>query len=149
MLQTEGIFFDGFARSKNFNPLDAEKWYSVTNKEIMRAGGAAVLHYHKRSHFKALAELYPELMLKKGNFFKSQEGWKANENQRKFFDEFAKSKHFDPLDTQKWYSFSRSEISKNGGAALLRYYKGSYITALKKLYPELGFKRRKRGKKKE
>ncbi len=30
-------FFDSFARSKEFNPLDAEKWYSVTYNEIARA----------------------------------------------------------------------------------------------------------------
>ncbi len=30
-------FFDTFASSKNFDPLDPEKWYSVTKSEIRRA----------------------------------------------------------------------------------------------------------------
>ncbi len=30
-------FFDEFAKSKNFNPLDSERWYAVTKKEILRA----------------------------------------------------------------------------------------------------------------
>jgi hypothetical protein len=36
---------------------------------------------------------------------------KVNER-RKFFDEFAKSKNFDPLDAERWYSISGREIIK-------------------------------------
>jgi hypothetical protein len=28
-------FFDEFARSKKFNPLDADKWYFISKKEIL------------------------------------------------------------------------------------------------------------------
>jgi hypothetical protein len=30
-------FFDEFAKSKNFNPLDAENWYSITKAQILQA----------------------------------------------------------------------------------------------------------------
>jgi hypothetical protein len=30
-------FFVRLAKSKNFDPLDAEKWYSITHKDILRA----------------------------------------------------------------------------------------------------------------
>jgi hypothetical protein len=32
------------------------------------------------------------------------------ENRRKFLDDFAKSKHFNPLDAEKWYSITQKEI---------------------------------------
>jgi len=133
-------FFDGFARSKNFNPLDAEKWYSVTCKEIVRAGGKGLLHYYNGSHIKALVKLYPELMLKKRNFLMSKMGWKDPENQRNFFDKFARSQNFNPMDAKKWYSVTYNEIIRAGGKGLLHYYNGSHLNALVKLYPKLELK---------
>jgi len=41
------------------------------------------------------------------------------------------------LDAEKWYSIGLNEIRRAGGRSLLSYYKGSYIKALMKLYPEL------------
>jgi len=134
-------FFDGFARSQNFNPLDAENWYSVTCNEVVRAGGWGLLRYYNGSHIKALVTLYPELTLKKENFFRSKKGWKALGNQRKFFDTFAESKNFNPLDAENWYSITYNEIVRAGGNGLLGYYNGSHIKALLTLYPELILKR--------
>jgi len=135
-------FFEEFAASNKFNPLETEKWYSVSRSEIIRAGGRGLLYHYKGSHFRALADLYPELTLKK-EIFLSTKKWKEVKNQRKFFDEFARSKNFNPLDAEKWYSVSRKEIRRTGGSGLLNYYKGSHIKALKKLYPELVWKKGK------
>jgi len=135
-------FFDEFANSKNFNPLDAENWYSVNSNEIIRAGGQSLLHYYNGSYIRALEKLYPELTLKKENFLNSNEGWKVSKNQRKFFDGFARSKNFNPLDAQQWYSVTRNDIISAGGLGPLRYYNNSHIEALLKLYPELLLKRR-------
>jgi len=134
-------FFDGFARSRKFNPLDAEKWYSVTHNEIIRAGGGKLLLSYNGSHIRSLMQVYPELMLKKGNFVMSKIGWKAPANQRNFFDGFARSKNFNPLDVEKWHSVTRDEIRRAGGRMVLSYYNGSHIQALVKLYPELMLKR--------
>jgi len=71
----------------------------------------------------------------------SKEGWKASENQRKFFDEFAASKKFNPLKVENWYSVPGDEILRAGGKGLLNYYNGSHINALMKLYPELILKK--------
>jgi len=134
-------FFDTFATSNHFNPLDAENWYSVAYKEIVKAGGQRLLEYYNGSHIKALVKLYPELNLKKGNFFQSKEGWKAIRNQRNFFDAFATSKKFNPLDAKNWHSVTKNEIIRAGGSSLLQYYSGSHIKALVKLYPELMLKK--------
>jgi len=130
-------FLDEFAISKKFNPLDAQNWYSITKREIIPAGGSGLLSYYKGSHIKALIKLYPELKLKRANFLMSKKGWKAPTNQRKFFDSFARSKKFSPLDAENWYSISKNQIKAAGGSRLLSYYNGSHIRALAKLYPEI------------
>jgi len=134
-------FFDNFANSKQFDPLDAEQWYTVSQKEILNAGGGSLLQYHKGSHIKALVELYPELNLRKESFLKSKERWIEPEQHRKFFDKFAQSKQFDPLDAEKWYSITRKEITSAGGRGALSYYEDSHIKALVELYPELNLKK--------
>jgi len=139
--QQQREFFDKFAISKQFDPLDPEKWYSTSYKDIIRAGGGSILTYFKSSHITALIKLYPELILKKENFYNSKEGWKAPHQQRQFFDEFAKAKKFDPLDDRKWYCITREEILASGGRAILKYYGRSHITALIGLYPELMLKK--------
>jgi len=130
-------FFDTFARSKNFNPSEAENWHSVTRGEILRAGGSSLLNYHNGSHIKALVTIYPEI---KENLLQLKEGWKALGKQRAFFDEFARAKHLNPLDAEKWYSVSHTEILKAGGESLIAYYNRSHIKALMVLYPELMLK---------
>jgi len=121
--------------------LDAEKWYSVNESKIRKAGGGGLLWQYNGSHIKALIELYPEIILKERDFLRSKWGWKETEKQRKFFDEFARSKNFNPLDSEKWYFVSQQEIHKAGGSGLLNYYEGSHIKALMKLYPELILKK--------
>jgi hypothetical protein len=78
--------------------------------------------------------------------------WKLSAG-RHFFDEFAKSRNFYPLDANRWYSVSRKEISRavcwtpktvcyfnftiKGGDRILKRFKGLHVDALIKLYPEL------------
>jgi len=137
-------FLDEFARSKHFNPLEVENWYSVSSQEIIRAGGRGVLRHHEESHIKALIALYPELMFRKEKFPFYRDGeWKETERRRQFFDEFAKSKQFNPLDAEKWYSIKQAEIRRACGDGILYYYKRSHIKALIALYPELSLRKEK------
>jgi len=63
---------------------------------------------------------------------------------RKFFNEYAKAKQFDPLNTSRWYLTSQRAIKAWGGTEMLtKYYSGSHITALLKVYPELFLQREK------
>jgi len=65
--------------------LDAEKWCSVTRNEIRKASGGGLLGHYKGSLFRALTDLYPELILQKESFL-SNKHWKAQalERQRNF-----------------------------------------------------------------
>jgi hypothetical protein len=87
------MFLDHFAKFRNFDPLDAEKWYSITRNQLVKAvrfstcplicnlhlmfcfdsqGGIGVLNYYGRSFVKALVALYPELKLRRESFFQSK-----------------------------------------------------------------------------
>lgn len=92
-------FFDKLAKSKLFDPFDAEKWHSITHQDIQRAGGNIILSHYNRSGIRALIHLYPELNLKRQNF-KQYNGRVDAKQARIFFDEFAKSKGFSPLDAK-------------------------------------------------
>jgi hypothetical protein len=60
-------FFDEFAHSKKFDPLDAEKWYSVTYTQIINSVCYLIwfwrvqLTYFKREGKEYLMELYSNL----------------------------------------------------------------------------------------
>jgi len=135
-------FFDRFADSKQFDPLDAEKWYSISKQDIKQAGGNSILTRYEGSHFKALKKLYPELVWRKETSF-TYGDWKNPKKQRQFFDEFAASKRFQPSDVGSWYSVSNMDIRKAGGSGILKYYKGSHIRAIMLLYPELSLQTKK------
>jgi hypothetical protein len=145
-------FFDELAKAKNFSPLDAEKWYSVTTREVQRAvsindatseeshlqsqGGGGVLDYYGGSVYKAITSLYPEIVIT-GKKFQAKRvtlfnnlsesrpnigisaGFRKAPRRRAFFDEFAKGKQFDPLDTDAWYSVSQRDVLRAVSSLLL------------------------------
>lgn len=77
------------------------------------------------------------------------------ENKRKFLDNFAKQRGFDPLIAENWYTIQISDIKEEqvcliffifvnyypkGGITLLHGYKYSLIRALLDIYPDIGLK---------
>jgi hypothetical protein len=88
VVENRRTFFDKFAKAKKFNPLDADKWYSITRNEVLHAvswiiiliyksfcepffqGGKGILQYYGRSHIRALRALYPELKLSPDKFLR-------------------------------------------------------------------------------
>jgi len=137
-------FFDNLAKSKNFTPLDPDKWYSVTRVDVITAGGGGLLKYHNQSHIKAIVNIYPELNLQLRKFPSYKEiKWNNSGKRREFFEKIAKCKNFDPLETEKWYLITRKDVIHAGGITVVNYYKGSYISALVNLFPELKLKKEK------
>jgi len=132
-------FFDAFAKSKNFGPLDAAKWSSINKKQVENAGGTDVLKFYKGSLVTALTQLYHfhAGSLDKASSNIKDKRWRIVARRRKFFDNLAISKKFDPLNAEKWYLISWKEIMSAGGKGILNYYGGSYTKALAGLYPEL------------
>lgn len=87
------------------------------------------MSYHNESLSAALINLFPELNLKERGFatdkgellllllfilflliFQPPAAWGSLARQRNFFDEFASTNQFDPLDVEKWYYVTHKEI---------------------------------------
>jgi len=68
------------------------------------------------------------------------ERWSDPRNRRKFFEEFARERGFDPLKAEHWYSqpLLRSRIRAAAGG-LLKYHGKSMAQALIELFPEVHF----------
>jgi len=65
--------------------LDAEKWRSITRKDIKDAGGFGILSHHNNSHYEALMNLYPEINFNAHTPLKEKGKWTDERNQRVFF----------------------------------------------------------------
>eukprot|EP00026_Physarum_polycephalum_P003689 Phypoly_transcript_03703.p1 GENE.Phypoly_transcript_03703~~Phypoly_transcript_03703.p1 ORF type:complete len:716 (-),score=110.69 Phypoly_transcript_03703:87-2234(-) len=133
-------FFDEFSRKRNLDPLDPATWRAVTSREILHEGGAFLYHY-KCSVFQALSDAYPEVPFDPLKFVSvSRHYWSDTNNIRKFFDNFAKKRGFDPLSARAWYSYKQEDIvmEKNGGS-VLHHFSHSYPKALSTIYPEVNF----------
>jgi len=98
--------------------------------------------YYEGSHVRALMDLYPELNFCRHRFQGVKGNWVEVKNRRKFFDDYAKEKCFNPLIALNWYSVKYSDlIRKKGSHRVLAYYGHSYTKALMILYPEVVFDR--------
>jgi len=64
-------------------------------------------------------------------------------NRRQFFVDYATEKKFNPSVPESWYSVYEDLLSMKGLKPLLQYYKGSVVTALLQLFPDIGLKRSK------
>lgn len=90
----------------------------------------SVLAYHKSSLSQALKDLFPEVEWDRNKFSYSSKlvpstcdstselfnlilsdgYWQDPQNRRKFMDEYAKARNFDPLVPHNWYSVSRADV---------------------------------------
>jgi hypothetical protein len=78
-------------------------------------GGAGILSYYNRSHITALITLYPELKLRNEKFMvfnkaDLKENDEATKRCRAFFDQFAKTNQFNPLQSENWYGIFKKDV---------------------------------------
>jgi len=141
--QNRRAFFDKFAHEKGFNPFHVNSWYNVSVQEVtgVKGGENILSSYYDGSLPQALMNLYPELEFNTQKFkLSSRETWADPPIQRKFFDELADLKGFDPLNIGKWYQISSQDVlKKKGGFNIMKHHNGSFENALTTLYPELQF----------
>ena len=63
------------------------------------------------SFIDALITSFPELSFDKSKFLKAPgHYWKNTQNIKAWFDDFAKTKGFDPLIADNWYHVAREDI---------------------------------------
>jgi len=133
-LHSRRNFFVQFANENGFHVNERERWYTVSISDIKRKKGAeGVFEYHNGSLQQALIDLFPEIRFDPQKFI-------TDNPQRRFFDELAHKKGFDPLVVQKWKNISLIDVlQQEGGCQVLQQHGGSPVQALIHLYPELNF----------
>jgi len=139
-------FFVKFANENGFNALQADGWYGVTSKDILRfKGGSRVLVYHQVSHIKALQDLFPELGIDPLKFSTIPPGtWQQAERRREFFKQICLRLKLNPLLPSSWYQISRGHVQrKKGGARILEYHNRSHVEAMMELFPDLNLQKNK------
>eukprot|EP00026_Physarum_polycephalum_P001458 Phypoly_transcript_01460.p1 GENE.Phypoly_transcript_01460~~Phypoly_transcript_01460.p1 ORF type:complete len:826 (+),score=126.37 Phypoly_transcript_01460:385-2862(+) len=137
-------FFENYAATNGFNPLDPEQWYFQARNKIMTTKGAAnVLYYHKNSIARALQDLFPNIGIDAAKLW-NRRPRNIVENRRKFFEDFAKENDFDPLNPLHWYSLGRKKIMSTPGiSTVLYYHNNSASAALIELFPDIGLEKDK------
>jgi len=137
-------FFDEIAEKSGFDPLLARNWYQITYSKFASEKGASIMSsYYKGSFVKALMHLYPTIGLVKEEFSKPRSHWQNAINRRKFFEDFAHSKGFDPLIPENWYAIPMEQIQHIKGASTIYQYYKNNIQALVSLFPDIGLDKTK------
>eukprot|EP00026_Physarum_polycephalum_P001524 Phypoly_transcript_01526.p1 GENE.Phypoly_transcript_01526~~Phypoly_transcript_01526.p1 ORF type:complete len:780 (-),score=98.01 Phypoly_transcript_01526:986-3034(-) len=113
-------FFEDYAKKHGFNPLIPSQWYSHPVENLLSEKVlSSIIHYHNKSLMMALLDLFPEIGLARTALktwrFKKAESWSSVENQRRFFEDFARQNGFDPLHTENWYSQKKGQNHGNQG----------------------------------
>eukprot|EP00026_Physarum_polycephalum_P001151 Phypoly_transcript_01152.p1 GENE.Phypoly_transcript_01152~~Phypoly_transcript_01152.p1 ORF type:complete len:1060 (-),score=94.29 Phypoly_transcript_01152:294-3473(-) len=136
-------FFCEYAKHNFIDPLVPENWYMVEYSNFQDKKAQKVLAYHSSSIEQALVELFPNIGIDPKKFLK-QTSWNNVVRRRKFFEKYAKSNGFDPLDPKQWYTHPAKKIlAKKGASSVLFYHKNSIAKALCDLFPDIGLQRHK------
>eukprot|EP00026_Physarum_polycephalum_P001243 Phypoly_transcript_01244.p1 GENE.Phypoly_transcript_01244~~Phypoly_transcript_01244.p1 ORF type:complete len:1086 (+),score=113.52 Phypoly_transcript_01244:74-3331(+) len=133
-----------FAERVGFDALVASNWYQTIRQNDFVEGSAMLKMFYKGSLAKALLHLFPEIDVDLSKFEKTPQGyWQSEAHRRKFLDQFADDRGFDPLLASNWYSVQRGDIFKVKGIMSLLDVHGSFVQAVIDLYPEVEFDQHK------
>jgi hypothetical protein len=114
-----------------------EKWYEVTQKEVIENGGSTLLKINGFSLPKLLKVAFPEFNWNDGNFSKKPQGyWKTAVNERNLLQDVARKLGIKEGDLEGWYKFTGSHVADNGGKPLMKIHNDSLLKVLKSGYPD-------------
>eukprot|EP00026_Physarum_polycephalum_P002338 Phypoly_transcript_02344.p1 GENE.Phypoly_transcript_02344~~Phypoly_transcript_02344.p1 ORF type:complete len:892 (+),score=111.01 Phypoly_transcript_02344:67-2742(+) len=142
-------FFEIVAKKLGFDPLIPAKWYSTSYPSVRKFKGASsVMKYYGGNLRKALRHLFPEIGLDYSKFRSKEKKWLRVSARRKLLEKVAHHLKFDPLHASNWYDAppGTSLLKTFRGQGLdyvLKLYKGSLISCLEHLFPEIGLQRSK------
>eukprot|EP00026_Physarum_polycephalum_P001631 Phypoly_transcript_01633.p1 GENE.Phypoly_transcript_01633~~Phypoly_transcript_01633.p1 ORF type:complete len:1064 (+),score=132.57 Phypoly_transcript_01633:31-3192(+) len=132
-------FFETYARERGFDPLNPENWYKQSLRKITALRRAQrILRYHKDSVTQALIDLFPNIGLVKANFSRN---WRSVKRLKIFFEDYAKSKNFNPRKAHNWYLQPLSSVASAPGAkAVMEHCNNNIGKALIRVFPDIGLK---------
>eukprot|EP00026_Physarum_polycephalum_P003327 Phypoly_transcript_03337.p1 GENE.Phypoly_transcript_03337~~Phypoly_transcript_03337.p1 ORF type:complete len:777 (+),score=98.56 Phypoly_transcript_03337:66-2333(+) len=135
-------FFDSYAKKRNFDPLNANNWYSVSQSTLVaeKGGISVMIRYYKTDLSRGLKDVYPTMKIDESLFQENLESYyHAAANRKKFFEDFAQKQGLDALVPETWRRFSEQDILKEkAGKHVLSRYGGILANALSALFPQQG-----------
>eukprot|EP00026_Physarum_polycephalum_P000218 Phypoly_transcript_00218.p2 GENE.Phypoly_transcript_00218~~Phypoly_transcript_00218.p2 ORF type:complete len:903 (-),score=85.00 Phypoly_transcript_00218:118-2826(-) len=134
-------FFERYAKSKGFNPLIPENWYTIDDKDVKaQKHSVRTLQDYAQSVSRALISVFPNIGLVIDKFrFLPRGYWTKHRNRKQFFDDYARSNGFDPLVGSNWLKQPYSQfLAVKNAHAVMHYYKGNFRKAVNQIYPNLG-----------
>eukprot|EP00026_Physarum_polycephalum_P001744 Phypoly_transcript_01746.p1 GENE.Phypoly_transcript_01746~~Phypoly_transcript_01746.p1 ORF type:complete len:627 (-),score=117.38 Phypoly_transcript_01746:106-1986(-) len=131
-----------FARDMGFDPLVAEHWYRVPRQAILRLPiSATVQRKYKGSLIRALLDVFPDIGLNQTKFaILPHHYWQNIDNRRNFLIEAARSKGFEPLIAESWYSRANRTalLTERRVLSVMEIYGNNFAETLTHLFPEIG-----------
>ena len=131
-IENQKLFFQNIQEKYQLKSLN--ELHNINTKLIINEGGSGLLKKYKGSFFTALKTIYPN---EEWNFFqlttKPKYFWDSPENQKNFLHYLYKK--FKLNSMEEWYYIRVATVEANGGAALLKKYRGSLFDALKENFP--------------
>lgn len=128
---------DDLAVKLGFDRGDLSRWYSVTNKIILRQhGGSSLMRRYNSSLLAALTNIYPDFPWDPFRFGQVPRNyWSSIENQKKFVKELEGKFNIKEGDLDAWYKVTTKALVDNGASSLLKHHHGSTFALLKAIYP--------------
>eukprot|EP00026_Physarum_polycephalum_P001051 Phypoly_transcript_01052.p1 GENE.Phypoly_transcript_01052~~Phypoly_transcript_01052.p1 ORF type:complete len:797 (-),score=76.09 Phypoly_transcript_01052:124-2514(-) len=130
-------FFEDYARENKFDPLIPSNWYHLPVSVFLSTKGASrVLTYHNNSLAQGLLDLFPDIGFERAKF--RHNTWTTTSNRRHFFENYAMTNGFDPLQHENWSMQPKSKIiGVKGAHNVLSYHNHSISQALRELFPDM------------
>jgi hypothetical protein len=132
-IKNQREFFEQIATELNVDISDPSQWNQITSHDIVQRGGKGLLNHYSSSVTVALQTAFPDHTI---GTTKQKGYWTILANQRKFFEGVAKDLNIDVHNPSHWKLVHSDFIAKNGGSSILKKYNGSFVSALKKIFPD-------------
>eukprot|EP00026_Physarum_polycephalum_P000503 Phypoly_transcript_00504.p2 GENE.Phypoly_transcript_00504~~Phypoly_transcript_00504.p2 ORF type:complete len:477 (+),score=71.61 Phypoly_transcript_00504:1867-3297(+) len=127
-------FLLDYAASHNFDPNNAENWYSV-GSHIYYEPGSRDIFPHNHTVAQALVDSFPEIGLDKSRFAKPGDLFLC---ERKVLEEFAIRNGFSALNPSHWYLQAKKFLTIKGADKIILGHNNSVVHTLMDLFPEIG-----------
>eukprot|EP00026_Physarum_polycephalum_P002219 Phypoly_transcript_02224.p1 GENE.Phypoly_transcript_02224~~Phypoly_transcript_02224.p1 ORF type:complete len:937 (+),score=116.21 Phypoly_transcript_02224:57-2867(+) len=139
--QNRRALLENFARSKGSDPLSPDFWYTLNPAELSPVKGMSAIKEYYEGYVDTVVHLFPEIHFEKSKFStRIVQSWKDERERRRYFDKFAASQGFDPLNPVAWSRVSVGDLKlfHPGYRTILKYYGGKLSACLLQLYPDIG-----------
>jgi len=114
-----------------------ERWYDMTNGDIITHGGGSLLVYHNSSIVSLLNAVYPDHDWDPTQFTSARRNkWINMANQRALMEKVRLKLGIAEKDYDAWYKVQNAILLKFGAAQLLRHHNYSFASLMTAIYPD-------------